>query len=69
MATAALNEASLDEAQPILFHCPRCRSGYFEITARFSAEYGRGDKLNSTASMADIWCALSMRLSAGQFDV
>jgi len=69
MATAALNEASLDEAQPILFHCPQCRSGYLEIIARFSAEYGRGDKLNSTATMAERWCALSMRLSPEQFDI
>ena len=68
MAAAALNEASKDEAQPILFHCPRCRSGYLEITARFSAEYGRGDKFNSTGTMAETWCALSTRLLPEQFD-
>ena len=69
MAAAALNEDSGGEATPILFHCPRCRSGYIEITACFRAEYGHGDKHNSTGTMRKSWCALSRHLSAEQYDL
>jgi hypothetical protein len=68
VAGATLSGEFVDETRPLLFHCPQCRAGYIEATAKFEAKYPKKDKPNKNETLSAKWSAISAPLTPAQVD-